>query len=27
VLSNFLGYEGVGSLSAWLRNEEFADGD
>jgi hypothetical protein len=27
VLSNFLGYEGVGSLSAWLRLEEFADGE
>ncbi len=27
VLSNFLGYEGVGSLSAWLRGKEFADGE
>ena len=26
VISNFLGYEGVGSLSAWLRSKEFADG-
>ena len=27
VISNFLGYEGVGSLSAWLRSKEFADGE
>jgi hypothetical protein len=27
VLSDFVGYEGVDSLSAWLRGKEFADGE